>query len=51
MGEEPAKNIQQSKTNYLDIKKIVKTLNNQNLNHLIYVSTCSNYGLNSKISF
>ncbi len=53
VGEEACKkNIPQSKkTNYLDIKKIVKTLNNQNLSHLIYVSTCSNYGLNSKNKF
>ena len=53
VGEEACKKniLQSKKTNYLDTKKIVKTLNNQNLSHLIYVSTCSNYGLNSKNKF
>ena len=53
VGEEACKqNIQKSKkTNYLDVKKIIKISNNINLSHFIYVSTCSNYGLSTVKEF
>ena len=41
----------QKKTNYLDVIKIIKLCEKTKLKHLIYVSTCSNYGLSKKIEF
>ena len=53
VGEAACKqNIEQSKkTNYLDVIKIIKLCEKTKLKHLIYVSTCSNYGLSKKIEF